>query len=520
MAFRTLLNLFVAASLICTSHAITCATNCACSQEEQKIKVKCSNVPSFPKFTDISTNITSLNLKGNNLSTIAADNLAELPNLEYLFLDANKITSIQNGTFSRNPELKKICLDQNSLEEVSPGVFFNLESLDTIYLKKNKISRLRSYAFYNMTSLHHIDMTGNGLKSIEAEAFYGVENLRRLTLTDNLLTSVPSETFKLIPNLKYLYIENNRISKLMNQTFSMLKNLTRLYLSHNKLSYIGDYVFKDVPIQYLWMIDCGLAEIPSVLDSLYDITDLDISLNNFSVIPSAVFFNLEKLVFLRISHIQGLTDVHADAFIGLDSLTSVHMTDCPNLKELPEKAFWKNQRLWSLDLRGNGLKSLPEYLAQWDKLRFVDVTDNNFTCDCGVEWIQKRIKRKDAWPSKQIENDMYHLNCTDKLGLEKIRNFDFKTLRCEQHTTSAPAKRILTGLVAAIIAVVVVLVVCLACGFRKKIMNKYRQFKYSRHKDEAPYTIAKYSDLDATETRVTPNHVDVFRDEKDDEELI
>ena len=506
---------FMSAFLVAIAEDLQCPPSCTCADSSSGVTVKCSNITTFPQFSGDTSNVTALDLRNNDLASITQDDLKQVSNVRRLLLSENKITTLVNGTFEASPNVEMVDLTNNSLSEIETGVFQHLGSLETIDLKLNKISRLRSKVFKNLTKLTHLYLSDNNIGTIEENALSGVHELQLLWLTNNNLSSVPSHIFKFTPNLRFLHLEGNQITELKNFAFSPLANLSSISLSNNKFNVIEDRVFQlenrsEIRIHRLYMENCGLVEFPKVLNDLYYATDMDLSSNNFTKIPAAVFLNLENLSFLRIFRVNELRKVHRDAFLGLDNLRYFHLSHCPNLEELPDELLWHSTKLSGLYINGNNLKTIPEHLAKWDSLDTIDLQGNDLVCDCNAAWIQN----KKRWPSEQISNNVHVLDCKDEKGnLEKVRNFDFGSLQC---SIPPHVSRVLTGAIAAIISVAIVIVLCVACKYRRKIVFKYRHFKYSRHVDDSPYTInAQYSDLDARQ----PNDVNVYRD-KDDENLI
>jgi hypothetical protein len=147
--------------------------------------------------------LSLLNISYNNIRSIHADSLGNLPRLEVLDLSHNRLETINGDLLGRFPLLHKVFLD-NAFSVALNG------SPDAV----NMVYRL----------FHE-----------SANRFAQLEEIR---LDANLLTSLPPETFCKLPSLTTLSLKDNRLT-----SFRFDQNcfpvLNRLDLGRNRLQYVS-----------------------------------------------------------------------------------------------------------------------------------------------------------------------------------------------------------------------------------------------------------------------------------------
>ncbi|XP_062567806.1 slit homolog 2 protein-like [Saccostrea cucullata] len=498
MMFPVILLVGIIAPEIALSSGEDCPVNCTCKDN----LVKCHGYNSVPQQFENSSFIEILDLSHNNLTSLTKKDFEKFINVHTLYLNENKISDIENGTFSSLIHLSVLNISCNSLSTIDKGVFCNLKNLSMLYMKRNLIDRLSLDVFHDVPKLRYISLSENLLSSFD-ECTFPIPSLRILVLDNNSLSSIPSNIFNCTPNLRTIRLNLNKITLISDYTFSNLPNITSLSLDYNRITHLELYSFEvrhqnpntlmECKIHWFSIVGNLLTEVPQALDDLVYVDHLDISGNNIKEIKTEVFYRLNRLRYLRISEMPLLNSVAPNAFDGLD-LRDLHMTRNPKLKKLPENLLQNMDNLRTVIISNNALQSVPKSLCKWHMLMDMMMDDNDFICGCGVQWLQTYR----GWGTPQTKQHVKSLKC-HRPGDSKnilIKDFDFDHLACT-YTSVVQKSRVLVGLMAATVVLLSVCVILFIVRYRKRIIFRYRQFKYRRHTDSA-YTIENkymYSDL-------------------------
>ena len=170
---------------------------------------------------EYATNLTRLDLRGNEISNISA--LSGLTNLTSLILFGNQISDI--SALSGLTNLTFLRLDHNQISDIS--ALSGLTSLGYLDLLVNQISDIS--ALSGLTSLGYLDLRGNEISNISALS--GLTNLRQLYLGSNQISDISALSG--LTNLTDLILYWNWVSDI-----SALSGLSlgRLYLRGNPLN--------------------------------------------------------------------------------------------------------------------------------------------------------------------------------------------------------------------------------------------------------------------------------------------
>ncbi|XP_041634804.1 leucine-rich repeat neuronal protein 1-like [Cheilinus undulatus] len=210
-------------------------------------------------------------------------------------------------------------------------------SIDTqvLLLQSNAISHTSGEleALLNLTEL---DLSQNNFSTVEAVGLTGMKHLTTLHLEENQISQLPDHCLGNLSNLQELYINHNQISSISARAFAGLHSLLRLHLNSNKLHVIDSRWFEETPNLEILMI--GENPVIGLLDM------------NFKPLKS-----LRSLVLAGMD----LTDVPADAFVGLDTLESISFYD-NKLVRIPQLALQKVPNLKFLDLNKNPVHKIQE----------------------------------------------------------------------------------------------------------------------------------------------------------------
>ena len=171
-------------------------------------------------------------------------------------------------------------------------------------------------------------------RALNDHNFTSLHSLERLTINNFGLSQLQNSTFSALPFLEFLDLSHNQIQNLQDVTFVGLSKLETLNLSFNHISVIQAEYF-----------------------NLPSLKHLVVSSNRFSTVPSGAFRLLPVLQTLTLdgNDLGSLTS--GDAFLGLDHLRELHLSDC-NL-DVPHSLFDHTQSVDTLYLDHNSIQNIP-----------------------------------------------------------------------------------------------------------------------------------------------------------------
>ncbi|XP_065917723.1 uncharacterized protein [Dysidea avara] len=212
---------------------------------------------------------------------------------------------------------------------------------------------------------------------------------------------------------------------------------------------------------------------------------------------------LPSLMNLTILNISGssLTSIGNDAFMNLPNLEQLYLSG-NHLMELELSNFMGLYSLTNLDLSNNELQRLDEDLDSFFRdLQYVDLIDNNFECNCCLEWLLDcellqsgivRLGTQQCGNSVELNNDMSisNLNMRDicptcGAGMMRV-NCSSNCTACMQCPCDSDdsddyydlefwAIIIIGAAAGAIVVVILVIVLCIIrrfCRKRKRVIDR------------------------------------------------
>ncbi|KAF5903517.1 extracellular matrix protein 2-like [Clarias magur] len=248
-------------------------------------------------------NVTTLDLSGNNFTTLPSDVFSGLPNLEVINLSRNLLddSSISPDLFMNMTNLKALNLDGNGLETI-PHLPSSLEELR---INDNKINQVLSHSLKGLSNLLHLELAGNILweGSIEPLAFEHLVTLKHLRLDNNRFSSIPPG---LPASLEDLRMPHNQLVEVQESALNNSIHLAVLDLSHNLLSDASFYPGSWVDLPKLGNLDLShnqLYMVPAHLPRV--LQQLSLQHNFIQSIPPDTLSHLRPgLQSLRLSHNQ------------------------------------------------------------------------------------------------------------------------------------------------------------------------------------------------------------------------
>ncbi|XP_035693382.1 slit homolog 2 protein-like [Branchiostoma floridae] len=200
------------------------STDCNCNRRD---------LTSVPQ--NLPTNITTLNLPDNDITTLSQSDFSRYRSLEILRLSSNQISMINNGTFNHLTNLTILVLILNELTTLPSDIFEGLNNLQYLYLSQNQINSLPVNVFEGLVNLDTLFLNTNQLSSLPVGIFEDLKNLTTLRLNNNRLTSLPADIFPVLSSIANVHINNNpwqcdckmlRIKQMMTGSFEFEGQIT------------------------------------------------------------------------------------------------------------------------------------------------------------------------------------------------------------------------------------------------------------------------------------------------------
>ena len=142
-----------------------------------------ANLTSIP--SDITTTCTSLDLSGNNFSSISSSDFDGRDRIKKLYLHSSHIIELEDGCFKGLPSLLSLDLSYNLLRSLNARMFDGLNHLGNLSVSFNRISVIAEGTFASLKSLKQLDLTANELQTLSNHDFKLMSNILSLKLAKN-----------------------------------------------------------------------------------------------------------------------------------------------------------------------------------------------------------------------------------------------------------------------------------------------------------------------------------------------
>ncbi|KAK6765790.1 hypothetical protein RB195_025606 [Necator americanus] len=280
-----------------------------------------------------------------------------IPKLNFL-----EIFDISNNGFNDDvwlhtnaifPLVRKVILENNNFTRADRRLLTPFPRLEEIHLGYNQISYI-GYDSLRMPQIRSVRLNDNRIQSIGMHAFRFIPQLYDVDLSGNLIERFIMSEFSTATSLRYLNVSRNKIRSVECDSITPMLSLEILDLSSNNLS-----------------------QLPGIeLRSMESLRSLILSQNPIQVVEEGQI-RLDSLQMLDLSS-SAVRAVEAGSFSRLPRLHSVIFANCRELIFVSPAAF-ENISIFSLDLSGTGVKTLPlSLLSSVARIRI-----SNVPLDCG-----------------------------------------------------------------------------------------------------------------------------------------
>ena len=261
--------------------------------------------------------LVRLHLYENQLKTLHPEMFFGLSNLEGLYLNQNKLVYLNESIFHEiSSKLTHLFLRDNNLTKLPEKLFEGMDKLYILTLYENQITNLDENTFNGLIRMTYINLADNKLVELPAGLFRGLERLNELHIFANQLVTLDSSLFNNLFNLRVLSLGDNKLVALPDNIFHGLANLEYLSLQFNRLKLLNKNVLKGLFKLRSFLFD--LNELSNIdVDIFKDTFNLDfIELSSNRMTESPRINNLSHLSFFNLRNNE-LTYITRDSFAGL-----------------------------------------------------------------------------------------------------------------------------------------------------------------------------------------------------------
>lgn len=391
---NTIFIITIIITLVNLPGAKSCPAPCQCHVTEQTSHVTCAN-QSLTSIPDgLPGNVTWLDLSGNQISSLT-DVFHTFTQLQTLDLSFNKITTFNFTDLSSNSNLQALDLSYNNISSITGTNITDIPNVQVLNLSYNSLSSVDGAIFSGLTSLRELNLSRNSITKILSDTFHRTNGLEVLDLSGNTIREIPTALFSPLASLTTVVLRENRIREF--DTSSIFGNEAGNSLMHLDMSYndLTNLSLNTVPDLKTLNVGWNLIEYlnKTMFKQLENLTSLVLDGNPMSAIHSEVFASLTTLKTMSISFMSNLTYLSKNAFQGLDNIEILELHNNPRLSFIHKELFTNLPSINSVVLSYNNMSSLfnGTFSLTDGVLQKLDVQGNRFICDCAIEWLIEEL---------------------------------------------------------------------------------------------------------------------------------
>ncbi|KAK7075215.1 hypothetical protein SK128_020054 [Halocaridina rubra] len=227
----------------------------------------------IPRSIEEMSSLRWLRVNNTGISAVP-DEIGNLQKLEHLSLKSNNIDKLY-GAVTHLPCLRTLNVRHNKLKQSGvPSDLFQMEDLTTLDFSHNSLSEIPT-GLEEAKSLLVLNLSNNNIEEIPAQVFVNCTDLLYLNVGDNRLETFPPQIRRLV-HLQTLILNNNPLTHFQ---FRQLPSLVALQTLHMRCTQRSP------------------ANLPTNLEGLAFLADVDLSYNNLCKIPDCIYTlrNLKRL---------------------------------------------------------------------------------------------------------------------------------------------------------------------------------------------------------------------------------
>ncbi|XP_044749978.1 immunoglobulin domain and leucine-rich repeat-containing protein 2 isoform X2 [Coccinella septempunctata] len=380
-------------------------------------------------------------------------NAAHLRSLKWRASGLKDIRQVVENTSG----LTVLDVSQNDIDKLVDYHFERFKKLNLMNLSHNHITDVQRLTFDGL-DLKELYLSHNSLVAIPFQLFHPMQNLKILDLSYNSIVKILDHFFKFNRHVEILYLNNNQLANFTSNALADLQSLHRLDISHNSIQYFSKGIFDSlVNLEYLNVAYNPIVNIPSgTFRGLRRLRTLDISGTEINTFPFGLLHFSPELESLVVDE-TNIEEFHNSELLGVPKLRKLYMRRNKRLKKIESYLFSDTPLIEELDISGNGLTFLHESIANLTHLKYLNISNNPWACDCRMFWFAPWIvsKRKSNMTVSELScgpyaypNDMLptleHLNCTAPYMMYKTPTMQYRLrsnalLECKYSANPPPA---------------------------------------------------------------------------------
>nr|CAI5840168.1 unnamed protein product [Callosobruchus analis] len=332
--------------------------------------------------------LRQLSLSGNYLESISK-NITDLVMLEKLDISNNCILNLPPG-MGFLIRLTELNMAHNKLTELAPDIV-NLRSLLKLDINHNSIQYLLAMgelrklqifhaqhndiaeipSFLGCEKLQEVYFGNNNIKEIPLEFCENMFDLKILELRDNQIESIPLEITNMV-HLTRLDLTNNDIKELP-KAIGLMPHLQVLKLEGNKLKQIRADIVRAGTNRILRFLREKISD-----EELRTIENVPLDVNqDKSIYPDKYTMRQGNIMNISMKNINSIPE---ECFREAKEAKVYCVDLCKNkFNIVPEGLQILANDLTELNLSDNKIKELPEFLRDFTKLKYCDLSKNMLT---------------------------------------------------------------------------------------------------------------------------------------------
>jgi Leucine-rich repeat (LRR) protein len=322
------------------------------------------------------TQLTSLDLRYNQIGDAGAASLAALTQLTSLDLGGNQIGAAGAASLAALTQLTCLNLDNNQIGDAGAASLAALKQLTSLDLWGNKIGAAGAASLAALTQLTSLNLSYNKIGAAGAASLAALTQLTCLDLGGNQIGDAGAASLAALTQITCLNLDHNQIGDAGAASLAALKQLTSLDLWGNKIGAAGAAslaALKQLTSLDLWGNKIGAAGAAS-LAALKQLTSLNLGYNKIGDEGAASLAALTQLTSLNLENNE-IGDAGAAALAALTQLTSLDLSYNPVVDSTP---FSTMRRLTSLNLKETKIQDLSSLRpllergleAKWQEYEF------------------------------------------------------------------------------------------------------------------------------------------------------
>ena len=325
-------------------------------------------VPSTPCYEVLPSKAVSC--RKSNLDVVPNDLFSDIITLD---LSWNDITSLETDAFWQYTVLEKLNLSYNHITDIAKATFSPLKHLTILDLSGNiNLNNIRADAFESLPKLLLLNLQSCGISSFPHDGFRGLPNLQKLILRDNPINTI---NFTICPHkeMELLDLSNTSLQRITNETLFIPCVCQKLKIFFQTLHFVTPEVFSTLNVKELLI---GVQQILDVslltqiykylfqgiaLSSIESLSFTGFDLRAHTTIKELAPKRLLRLEFIEFDHFYALTNFPDSSIFA--SLRNVQSLDLFNISassnlDFPASFFTGMHELKEVDMSYNKLLSV------------------------------------------------------------------------------------------------------------------------------------------------------------------